>query len=38
VRENGGYLKMPDGDDYKLSRDWMEQAEIKYKPKAPAAP
>jgi len=38
VRENGGYLRMPDGDDYKLSQEWMLQAEQKYKPKVHAAP
>ena len=33
VRENGGVLKMPDGDEFRLSRDWMVQAEQKFKPK-----
>jgi len=38
VRKNGGWLRMPDGDDYKLSADWMQQAEQKYKPKVHTAP
>jgi len=33
VREQGGYLRMPDGDEYKLSQDWVIEAEQKFKPK-----
>ena len=33
VRENGGILHMPDGDNYRLSRDWVEEASNKFKPK-----
>ena len=33
VREQGGYLRMPDGDEYKLSQDWLYEAERKFKPK-----
>ena len=37
VRENGGWLRMPDGDDYKLSQDWLIEAEQKFKPKVNSA-
>jgi len=33
VRENNGVLKMPDGDEYRLSQDWVIEAGLKFKPK-----
>jgi hypothetical protein len=36
IRENGGKLRMPENmspDEYRMSREWLELAEKKYKPK-----
>ncbi len=40
VRDNKGTLMMPEGlgeDSYQLSQEWVEQAGVKYKPRAPQA-